>query len=253
MNLKAYQDATQKTAKVFQNRRLTGDQTTQLEAILNVSVANTFMAGPIKKNIFHKHENWIDARNIQEMMLFKGKITDMPVNKAAGFELSPEDQVVLEGIIGMIDESGEVAEVVGKYLRRQINFEQLKKGVSDELGDVMWYIARTAAGVDADLGAIAEGNLAKLAKRYPNGFKVEDSIDPDKKAEGKVQEAAIEAHKVEIDKYKTALEVASKAFKDVLLDPAEKISLKASIKDVKILQEAYDMIKGALGGNNGTK
>lgn len=253
MDITNYQKETQKTAKVFHPRRLSLEHTTQIEAILNVSKANTFMAGPIKKNIFHKHELFIDARNIQEMMLFKGKITDMPVYKSAtALELTPEDQIVLEGVVGMIDESGEVAEVISKYLRKEITLAQMKKGVSDELGDVLWYIARTAEGVGVNLNTIAEANLAKLAKRYPEGFTSEDSKDPDKAQEGKIQEEIIKAHAEENTKYKTALELASKAFKDVLLDPEEKIALKASAKDVKILQEAYDAIKAALGGNDGT-
>lgn len=46
----------------------------------------------------------------------------------------------------------------------------------DELGDVLWYIAQTATGLNITLEDVAQHNVEKLKKRYPNGFDVERSI-----------------------------------------------------------------------------
>lgn len=39
-----------------------------------------------------------------------------------------------------------------------------------ELGDLLWYIAATASDFDLTLDDIAQGNIDKLAERYPDGF-----------------------------------------------------------------------------------
>lgn len=46
----------------------------------------------------------------------------------------------------------------------------------EELGDVLWYVAALATTCDLSLAEIAEFNIAKLKKRYPNGFEFEKSI-----------------------------------------------------------------------------
>ena len=40
----------------------------------------------------------------------------------------------------------------------------------------MWYIAAAATLLGVDLGDIAQVNIDKLRKRYPNGFSHEASI-----------------------------------------------------------------------------
>ena len=51
-------------------------------------------------------------------------------------------------------------------------FEKLKK----ELGDVAWYLAEAAQGLNVPLSEILQGNLSKLHGRYPNGFSSERSM-----------------------------------------------------------------------------
>ena len=50
--------------------------------------------------------------------------------------------------------------------------EKLKK----ELGDVAWYLAEAAQGLNVPLSEILQGNLNKLHGRYPNGFSSERSM-----------------------------------------------------------------------------
>lgn len=67
--------------------------------------------------------------------------------------------------------SGEVGEVVDHIKKWKFQGHKLnKKEIIEELGDVLWYIGEMADGINADLGKIAENNIAKLQQRYPTGF-----------------------------------------------------------------------------------
>jgi len=49
--------------------------------------------------------------------------------------------------------------------------------VIEELGDILWYVAVYAHDIGVDLEEVAERNIEKVAKRYPNGFSAEASIN----------------------------------------------------------------------------
>ncbi|HET9721590.1 MAG TPA: nucleoside triphosphate pyrophosphohydrolase family protein [Candidatus Saccharimonadales bacterium] len=74
-------------------------------------------------------------------------------------------------ILGLVGETGEVAERIKKVQRNdggkldQANRQAILK----ELGDVLWYLSAIAHYLDEPLGKIAEGNLAKLADRHARG------------------------------------------------------------------------------------
>ena len=55
--------------------------------------------------------------------------------------------------------------------RHELDREHLKK----ELGDIAWYLAEAATALDLPLEEILQANLAKLKKRYPQGFETERS------------------------------------------------------------------------------
>lgn len=78
------------------------------------------------------------------------------------------------GILGMCGESGECSDILKKYLFQGHELDREK--LAEEVGDVMWYVAETAAGLDMTLEEIAERNIAKLKARYPDGFDPERSI-----------------------------------------------------------------------------
>ena len=61
-----------------------------------------------------------------------------------------------------------VADIIKKHLAgaKQIDFEHLK----EELGDVLWYIAEACDCFGFSMQEVAQKNIAKLAKRHPNGF-----------------------------------------------------------------------------------
>jgi len=77
--------------------------------------------------------------------------------------------------MGLSGEAGEVTD----YLKKVVfhGHELDKQKLKDELGDVLWYIATIANIAGIELNNIAEYNVEKLKKRYPNGFEKEKSIN----------------------------------------------------------------------------
>lgn len=89
-------------------------------------------------------------------------------------ELDKKD-VLINGVMGLCGESGEVIDLVKKHLHQ--GHELNKEKILAELGDVCWYIAEIAYALDTDLEDVMKGNIDKLKKRFPSGFSVEDSIN----------------------------------------------------------------------------
>ncbi len=86
-----------------------------------------------------------------------------------------EHNKVLNGVMGLNGEAGECIDIVKKHLFQGHELDETK--LIDELSDVLWYIAETAAGLGVDMEEIAQHNIAKLRARYPKGFEAERSIN----------------------------------------------------------------------------
>ena len=89
-------------------------------------------------------------------------------------ELSRKD-VLINGVMGLCGESGEVIDIVKKHLAQ--GHELDKEHLIKELGDVAWYLAETAYALDVELEDVLIQNIEKLKKRYPEGFQKEQSIN----------------------------------------------------------------------------
>lgn len=84
-------------------------------------------------------------------------------------------QAILEAALGLNGEAGEVADLVKKSVFGGHPLDREKLIL--KLGDVLWYIAEAASGLDTTLDEIMGRNIAKLEARYPTGkFSTEDSI-----------------------------------------------------------------------------
>jgi len=75
--------------------------------------------------------------------------------------------------LGLVGEAAEVSERIKKHLGHGHDLDAL--AVLEELGDVLWYVAEMTTIVGAEMGVVAGMNLAKLRKRYPDGFSEEAS------------------------------------------------------------------------------
>jgi NTP pyrophosphatase (non-canonical NTP hydrolase) len=70
--------------------------------------------------------------------------------------------------LGLAGEAGEVANLIKKFERHGKPFDA--DAVSDELGDVLWYVAVAAHAAGMSLDDVADRNVAKLRARFPDGF-----------------------------------------------------------------------------------
>ena len=95
---------------------------------------------------------------------------------------------VVNASLGQVGEAGEVADLVKKAIYHGHGFclNDSQRGlpkiiepheVAKELGDQLFYISVMAEEFGYSLQEIAEININKLAKRYPEGFSVEASIN----------------------------------------------------------------------------
>jgi len=85
------------------------------------------------------------------------------------------DEVLLNGVMGLCGESGEVIDILKKHLSQGHDLNRDK--MIEDLGDVAWYLAETAYALGVDLDTVLRKNLDKLKKRYPEGFSVTYSIN----------------------------------------------------------------------------
>ena len=76
--------------------------------------------------------------------------------------------------LGLIGEAGEIAEEMKKHLYHEHELDHA--ALVKELGDVLWYLAVLAQEVGVELEEVAATNIAKLRRRYPNGFSAASSI-----------------------------------------------------------------------------
>ena len=70
--------------------------------------------------------------------------------------------------MGLAGEAGELVDLLKKDLfqGQPATFHEIES----EAGDVLWYLANLCRVNGIDLQRVAENNLVKLQKRYPNGF-----------------------------------------------------------------------------------
>lgn len=87
---------------------------------------------------------------------------------------SQEDKI-MNAALGLAGETGEVVDIIKKWKYQGHKLDHKK--IAEELGDILWYIAEMADGLEVDLEAIAEFNVHKLRQRYPKGFEKEKSIN----------------------------------------------------------------------------
>lgn len=83
----------------------------------------------------------------------------------------PPDIGLMYTALGLAGEAGEVANKVKKVFRDDDGILTLgaANDIANELGDVLWYLARLATEINYSLTKIAHDNLGKLALR--NGRK----------------------------------------------------------------------------------
>ncbi len=80
----------------------------------------------------------------------------------------PERERPLVQCLGLCGEAGEVADLIKKaaWHGKPMDIKQL----ASEMGDTLWYLSDLASHYGLSLSKIAEENVQKLKRRYPDGF-----------------------------------------------------------------------------------
>ena len=78
--------------------------------------------------------------------------------------IGEEDRMI--PLAGLASETGELLGEYKKYLRDGESHALFKERLSEEVGDLLWYLANVATKFDLDLGRCAEQNLAKCEGRW---------------------------------------------------------------------------------------
>lgn len=75
-------------------------------------------------------------------------------------------------VLGLVGESGEVAEKFKKIIRDKSSIinDNDKEEIVKEMGDVLWYLAQLSSELNVSLEYVVERNLEKLNSRKDRGL-----------------------------------------------------------------------------------
>lgn len=78
-----------------------------------------------------------------------------------------DERSILIPMLGLVGEAGALVSEYKKHLRDGPAHRMFREQVSEELGDLLWYLSNVATKFDLDLDEIAAHNLAKTKDRWP--------------------------------------------------------------------------------------
>jgi NTP pyrophosphatase (non-canonical NTP hydrolase) len=78
------------------------------------------------------------------------------------------DQRLLDASAGLAEEAGEVLGLVRKHLFMHHDLDTAR--LTTELGDALWCLTVAASALGISLDDVAATNVAKLRRRYPDGY-----------------------------------------------------------------------------------
>lgn len=120
--------------------------------------------------------------------VFTSDVSCLGLGTSLGKHITPLAQVeVVHGIIGVITEAVELGEALVESISAGTPIDMVN--LSEECGDVIWYLACILRHTGKDFPGLMEQNIAKLRARYPDGFTEYDALNRDLGAERAVLEA----------------------------------------------------------------
>ena len=85
------------------------------------------------------------------------------------------EQRLIDAAAGLSEESGEVLGIVRKHVFMGHPLDVAR--ATTELGDALWCLTTIAGTLGVSLEELAAGNIAKLRRRYPDGYTSERSAN----------------------------------------------------------------------------
>ena len=81
--------------------------------------------------------------------------------------MEPADDL-MHAALGLSGEAGEFADAIKKHLvyGRELD----RENAIEELGDVLWFVALGCNALGVSMADVAQGNIDKLRKRYPEKY-----------------------------------------------------------------------------------
>jgi len=95
--------------------------------------------------------------------------------KTTAGHAGPSQERMICASLALCGEAGELANYVKKGVWH--GHGVLKADIMEELGDTLWYISEMCEAVGLSLDLVAQFNIDKLKRRYPEGFSEEASIN----------------------------------------------------------------------------
>lgn len=83
-------------------------------------------------------------------------------------------ELEMHALHGMV---GEIGELNSMYQKAFQGHEFDEDHAMKELGDLLWFVAEYCTAMGWTLEDVAMTNIEKLVKRYPGGFKIEQSLN----------------------------------------------------------------------------
>ncbi len=78
----------------------------------------------------------------------------------------PGPEKVTVALLGLAGETGSLLTLYKKWLRDGDAYQIIQQRISEELGDVLWYVAAIARKAGLELSQVAEQNLQKVSERW---------------------------------------------------------------------------------------
>ena len=155
------------TEAASKEETLHASEVNALAAIMFLLQHAAYLASKLKRGVFYnKPQDRQAAIETGYRLLSEGLPSNVwPTNSPDDLKLTPSGRRLLHGLLGKIDELGELAECLDprKPVCDHIN-------LVEELGDDNWYQAIIMDTVGVSFDTVLTTVIRKLQKRYPQGY-----------------------------------------------------------------------------------
>jgi NTP pyrophosphatase (non-canonical NTP hydrolase) len=159
---------------------------------MNQFITAGIMLDQLKKALYYG-KNIEEVANLHQDYI--NEVLKLPPNSSITssedqWELNEEGRITLHAILGIATESVEMVEAIEKSISNNVEIDTVN--LSEELGDLAWYIAALfyleLSGFN-EPNLILRKNLLKLHKRFGDKFTFEKALNRDLVEERKILEA----------------------------------------------------------------